>query len=196
MKLRTLALASLLVCGIASGATAATTSAAASSGALPTDSLYHSETHWQDMNNQSVLLPTLQGKVQLVAFVYTHCVSMCPVIVADLQRVEAMLTDTERQQVHFTLISLDPERDLPETMLAFMQTHKLDTEHWQFMRGNDDDTRELAMLFNIRYRQEGEEIVHSNTISVLDGSGRLIHQRLGAGGLDAVMTAIRQQLRH
>lgn len=188
MRIRALALAGLLVCGAAA--------ATSDHQALPVDSLYQSETHWQDMNNHSVLLPELQGRVQLVAFVYTHCVSMCPVIVADLQRVEAMLTDAERQQVHFTLVSLDPERDLPETMLAFMNTHTLNTERWQFMRGSNDDTRELALLFNIRYRQEGEEIVHSNTISVLDASGRLVHQRLGAGGLDAVLAAIRHQLHH
>lgn len=194
MKIQRLILAGLLV-GSAAFA-APDNNGPVTATVLPTDSLYQSETRWQDMHGRSLLLPQLKGHVQVVAFVYTHCVSMCPVIVADLQRIEAKLTDAERKQVHFTLVSLDPERDAPETMLAFMQTHSLDTGRWQFMRSNTDDTRELALLFNIRYRQEGEEIVHSNTISVLDASGRLIHQRLGAGGLDAVLAAIRQQLKH
>jgi len=161
---------------------------------LPTDSLYQSETHWTNSRNEHVMLPMLAGKPQVLAFVYSHCLSMCPVIVADLQRVEQKLSAEERQQVQFTLVTLDPDRDTPETMAKFLNTHKLEPNRWQFLRGSADDTRELALLFNVKYRQEGEEIAHSNTISVLDEQGRLTHQRVGIGGLDEVVQAVRQAL--
>lgn len=161
---------------------------------LPPDSLYQSETHWTNSQSEHVMLPTLAGKPQVLAFVYSHCLSMCPVIVADLQRVEQKLSAEERQQVRFTLVTLDPDRDTPETMAKFLNTHKLDPNRWQFLRGSADDTRELALLFNVKYRQEGEEIAHSNTISVLDEQGRLTHQRVGVGGLDDVVQAVRRAL--
>lgn len=161
---------------------------------LPTDSLYQSETHWTNSDGQHVMLPSLAGQPQVLAFVYSHCLSMCPVIVADLQRVEKKLDAREQQQIRFTLITLDPERDTPATMAKFLQSHQLPQARWQFLRGSADDTRELALLFNVKYRREGEEIAHSNTISVLDRQGRLIHQRIGAGGLDEVVTAVRQAL--
>lgn len=168
---------------------------AATAAELPNDSLYQSETHWTNSHNEHVMLPSLAGKPQVLAFVYSHCLSMCPVIVADLQRVEQKLSSAEQQQVRFTLITLDPERDSPEIMAKFLSSHKLTEPRWQFLRGSADDTRELALLFNVKYRQEGEEIAHSNTISVLDEQGRLVHQRLGAGGLDAVVAAVQRALK-
>ena len=97
---------------------------------LPADSLYQSETHWTNSRNEHVMLPTLAGKPQVLAFVYSHCLSMCPVIVADLQRVEQKLSADERAQVRFTLVTLDPDRDTPETMAKFLSTHKLAAERW------------------------------------------------------------------
>ncbi len=173
----------------------ATSSLAIAADELPADSLYQSQTHWTNSQNQHVILPSLVGKPQVLAFVYSHCLSMCPVIVADLQRVEQTLSAAERQQVRFTLITLDPDRDSPDTMAAFLRSHKLDEARWQFLRGTADDTRELVLLFNVKYRREGEEIAHSNTISVLDGQGRLVHQRVGAGGLDAVVAALQTALK-
>ncbi len=162
---------------------------------LPNDSLYQSETHWTNSHSEPVMLPSLAGKPQVLAFVYSHCLSMCPVIVADLQRVEQKLSSTEQEQVRFTLITLDPDRDSPEIMAKFLSSHNLAEPRWQFLRGSADDTRELALLFNVKYRQEGEEIAHSNTISVLDEQGRLVHQRLGAGGLDEVVAAVQRALK-
>ena len=163
---------------------------------LPSDSLYQSDTHWTNSQNQHVMLPSLVGKPQVLAFVYSHCLSMCPVIVSDLQRVEQKLSAAEQDHVRFTLITLDPDRDSPETMAAFLRSHRLTEPRWQFLRASADDTRELALLFNVKYRREGEEIAHSNTISVLDAQGRLVHQRVGAGGLDAVVVAVQTALQH
>ncbi len=168
---------------------------ASSAADLPSDSLYQSETHWTNSQNQPVMLPSLSGKPQVLAFVYSHCLSMCPVIVADLQRVEQKLSAAGEETVQFTLITLDPDRDSPEIMAKFLTSHKLNEPRWQFLRGSADDTRELALLFNVKYRQEGEEIAHSNTISVLDEQGRLLHQRVGAGGLDAVVAAVQRALK-
>jgi protein SCO1 len=170
--------------GIGSGATE-----------LPADSLYQSQSHWTNSQHQHVMLPSFVGKPQILAFVYSHCLSMCPVIVADLQRVEQKLAVAERERVTFTLITLDPDRDTPDTMATFMRKHQLSTPRWQFLRGSADDTRELALLFNVKYRQEGEEIAHSNTISVLDVDGRLAYQRVGIGGLDAVVAAVQNALK-
>lgn len=161
---------------------------------LPADSLYQSQTQWTTSRNEPLQLASLAGTPQVVAFVYSHCISMCPVIVADLQRIEQKLPALQRDQVAFTLITLDPDRDTPETLAAFLAKHSLDSTRWRFLRGSADDTRELALLFNVRYRREGDEIAHSNTISVLDRSGRLVHQRVGAGGLDAVVAALEKQL--
>ena len=68
---------------------------------LPTDSLYQSETHWTNSRNEHVMLPMLAGKPQVLAFVYSHCLSMCPVIVADLQLCQILrLCDAGHKRQH------------------------------------------------------------------------------------------------
>lgn len=157
---------------------------------LAKDSLYQSETLWQLETGEKVQLEKLSGKIQVVAFVYTHCISMCPVIVMDLQRIQKSLNKKELLKTQFTLISLDPNKDSLETKQAFLQEHKL--VGWHFLSSTEQDTRELALLFNIKYRNEGDEIVHSNTISVLDTQGRLIYQRNGSNDLTGVIQIIKE----
>lgn len=163
----------------------------AASAELPADSLYHSETHWQSETGQPVKLTEFAGKTQVVAFVYTHCISMCPLIVTDLKKIEKSLARAELNNTEFLLISLDPEKDTPDTKRAFMKEHKLAHNKWHFLSGSEADTRELALLFNVRYRNEGNEIIHSNTISLLDAQGRLVYQRNGNEDLSKLTAALK-----
>lgn len=147
---------------------------------LPKDSVYQLTSSWQLENGQQIPLAQLAGKTQLVAFVYSHCTSICPAIVEDLKKIEKKLDKKTKQHTQFLLITLDPQSDTPQARQAFMQQHKLNNQHWHFIASNDADTRELAMLLNIRYRREGDEIVHSNVATVLSGDGRVVFQGAAA----------------
>ncbi len=157
---------------------------------LAKDSLYQTETQWQLETGKTIKLEEFSGKIEIVAFVYTHCTSMCPVIVMDLQRVQKALSKKELQKTQFTLISLDPSKDSSEVRKAFLNEHKL--TGWHFLSSTEQDTRELALLFNIKYRNEGDEIVHSNTISLLDAQGRLIYKRNGNDDLTNLIKTIKE----
>jgi protein SCO1 len=156
---------------------------------LPTDSLYQVQSSWQTEKGDTVSLKELESRHQIIALVYTHCISICPLIVSDMQKIEKSLTKKELSTTQFTLISLDPKNDTKETKQEFLKEHKL--KRWHFLSGTEEDTRELAMLLNVRYRNEGEEIVHSNIISLLDKQGRLIYQRTGNSDLKLLVNKIR-----
>ncbi len=158
------------------------------------NSLFNSTVQFNDQNSALFALSQQQGHVQLVAFVYTHCTSVCPIIVADLKRLDGMLSRALKNKVQFLLVSLDPENDSAKTMKSFLQEHGIASTRWHFVRGNNDDTRELALLFDVRYRQDAGEIAHSNMISVLDTHGVLVYQRKGNDSLEAVIGAITQAL--
>lgn len=160
---------------------------------FPGDSIYQVTSNWQLENGQQITLAQLAGKTQLVAFVYSHCTSICPVIVEDLKKIEKALDKNTRQHTNFLLITLDPQSDTPTARQAFMQQHKLDNKHWHFIASNDADTQELALLLNIRYRREGDEIVHSNTVTVLSGDGRVVFQGAGAKDLAQLVRIISQR---
>jgi protein SCO1/2 len=123
--------------------------------------------------------------------VYTSCTHTCPMIVAEMKRVEAALPAEMRGGVGFVLVSLDPERDTPEQLAKFASAMRLDPASWTLLTGG---VREMAALLGIRYRPEADaQISHSNTYLVLDPAGRIVHRQDGIGrGTDAALARIRQ----
>src|SRR2546430_2583585 len=64
-------------------------------------SVYQVESTWTTATAQSLRLGDLQGKVQVLAMVYTICESACPIIVSLMQRIEAALPPELRPDVGF-----------------------------------------------------------------------------------------------
>jgi len=161
---------------------------------LPDDSLYHVGSYWVDQNGARTSIADLQGKVQIIAFVYTYCEHSCPFIIANLKRIERELPVEQKSSVQFSLVSLDPARDSPEVLKQYMLDHDLDEQLWTMLNGDPDDVLELSALMGVRYRpmdSESKDIAHSNMITVLDQQGRIRYQMKGLNeDLEAVISAI------
>jgi protein SCO1/2 len=161
---------------------------------LPNDSVYHVASNWVNQNGRKVNIADFQGKVQVVAFVYTYCEHSCPFIIANLKRIEREIPAETKADVQFSLVSLDPARDSPEVLKQYMLDHDLDEQLWTMLNGNPDDVLELSALLGVRYRpmdNEAKDIAHSNMITVLDRRGRIHYQMKGLNeGLEAVVSAI------
>jgi protein SCO1 len=147
---------------------------------------------WRDQHGAERTLGSLAGRTQVMAMVYTHCHHTCPQIVADLKRLEAE-TAADGDDVGFVLVSLDPERDTPEQLQRFADGLGLPPERWTLLTGTEGGTRSLAALLDVRYRTEAEkEIAHTNQLTVLDGEGRIVHQRTRLDeNLAATLAAVR-----
>jgi protein SCO1/2 len=157
-------------------------SAVSFAGELPDNSIYHVGSNWLDQDNQSFPIDELQGKIQVVAFVYTYCERSCPIILARLKALKSLLPEGHSKQVQFLLISLDPERDTPSVLRTYMQDKELEKNEWRMLNGSSDDVLELAALVGVKYKPmdlEGKDIAHSNMITVLDKKGRLYYQMKG-----------------
>ncbi|MHC2990948.1 hypothetical protein OB13_04870 [Pontibacter sp. HJ8] len=145
-------------------------------------SLYNLESDWKNQRGEDLKMEQLQGKVQLVAMIYTSCGYACPRIVADLKRIESGLEALNREEVGIVLVTMDPARDTPEKLQAFAASNKLDADRWVLLTSEQDNIRELAALLNMKYKTELDgEISHSNIISVLNPQGEIIHQQEGLG---------------
>jgi protein SCO1 len=155
--------------------------------ALPGDSVYQLDSHWQNRHDKQINIQQLAGKKQIVAMVYTDCITACPVIVSELKSIQAFLPPNKQQRLGFVLVSLTPAKDTPKVMRYFAQKRGLD-EHWTLLSGNDKDVRTLAMTLNIRYMGLADgEIAHSNAITVLDEQGRVQLQQTGLPGGPAAL---------
>jgi protein SCO1 len=143
-------------------------------------SIYELDASWQDQHGTTRPLASLAGRPQVIALVYTHCSSACPLILADMKRLEAEL-GAAAVCVGFVLVSLNPERDTPARLGEYAAATRLDPAQWTLLTASSDAVLELAMLLGVRYRRVGDEFEHSNVLTVLDDDGRIVHRQLGLG---------------
>ena len=72
-----------------------------------------------DHNGQARHIKDFAGKVVVVFFGFTQCPDVCPTTMNEMAQVKKLLgTDGDKLQVVF--ISIDPERDTPEVLKAYM----------------------------------------------------------------------------
>jgi protein SCO1 len=149
---------------------------------LSGQSIYQVRTAWRDMDGKPAQLRSLRGRPVALAMVYTNCTTACPLILADLKRIESALSPEARERVWFALFSFDSERDRPEVLKKFASAHDLDPSRWRLYHGGRAAVRELAMVLGIRYKKDARgDFDHSNVISVLDREGVIRHQQVGLG---------------
>lgn len=170
---------------------AAAPDAASEMAAADRGSLHDLGLRFRDAAGAERELATLGGEARVLAMVYTSCAHTCPLIVAEMKRLEAALPAAERARVRFVLVSLDPARDGPAQLAAFADHAELDPARWTLLTGSEDDVLTLAAALGVRYRAAvAGEIDHSNLLTVLDAEGRIAHQQLGLGEDGATQRAV------
>jgi protein SCO1/2 len=143
-------------------------------------SIYQLESAWTTATAQPLRLGQLQGKVQVLAMVYTTCESACPIIVSLMQLLEASLPAALRPDVGFVLVTFDRARDTSAVLSTYGAKMGLDPSSWVLLTGSSDDVLELATLLGIQYkRDQNGGFIHSNVITVLNKAGEIVHRHEG-----------------
>ncbi len=113
-----------------------------------------------------------KGKVTLVFFGYTQCPDICPTALAELTDVVEQLSPEEAKQVQVVMVSIDPERDTPEVMKAYLSVFH---EDFKGMTGSAKQIAEMAKSFRAYYKRVGSAenyaMEHSSSIYALDKKG-------------------------
>ena len=137
-----------------------------------------------DQHGQSRTLADFAGKVVVVFFGYTQCPDVCPTSLAELAEVKKMLgSDGDKLQGVF--ISVDPERDTPAVMKAYMASFD---PSFLALHATPDQLSELAKSFKVYFKKvEGSTptsytMDHSAGSYVYDTKGRIrLYHRYGSG---------------
>lgn len=146
--------------------------------------VYDLASSWRDQRGATRPIASLAGRPVVMAMIYTHCSATCPLIIGEMKRIEHA-----DPGVALVLVSLDPDRDTPGRLAEYASTEGL-SDRWTLLSGSDDDTRALAATLGVRYRRiSAEELAHSNTLTLLDASGTIVHQEMGLGAADAILRA-------
>ncbi|CAN5244341.1 SCO family protein [soil metagenome] len=139
-------------------------------------SVYDLGSTWHDQSGATRSLSDLRGRPWVVAMIYTRCTSTCPLVIGELQRLEAA-TDSS---LGLLLVSLDPVVDTPEILAPYAREHGMTGPRWTLLSGSASDVRDLAATLGIRYRRlTPDDIAHSNLLTLLDAQGHVTRQHTG-----------------
>tara|TARA_B100001996_G_scaffold374811_1_gene353929 strand:- start:760 stop:1419 length:660 start_codon:yes stop_codon:yes gene_type:complete len=151
-----------------------------------------------------------QGKVTIIAFLFTNCYDICPIVTYNLGVIHESLNQSQLDKIEFLTITVDPWRDNTTTLTEW----KLGTKsNWTHLTINDVDEKspeftELSKVwtnfnvgFSIETNQTEEtsgrhhpgdyDIDHSTGTVLVDHNG---YQRVWWGDYDWIVDLVQEDL--
>lgn len=164
---------------------------------LPGDSIYQLNEVFTDQHQQDTAFAALRGHPRLLTMFFSHCEYACPIIVGDLKKIEARLSEEERSRLFVSLISFDVDRDTPEVLAAYALKMGMDPNRWQLLHGDASAVRSVAAALGVRYRREATGgFAHSNMIFLVSPEGQILHVQEGlAASPEEMVAAFRATLK-
>jgi len=122
----------------------------------------------------------LRGKIVVVAFIYTRCADVCPLLTAKMAGLQERLGADFGRNVVFASITVDPERDTPGVLARYARTHRADLPGWTFLTGRRADIEGVALRYGVVMRKTADGSVDHNLLtSIVDRRGVMRVQYLG-----------------
>lgn len=118
---------------------------------------------------------SLDGRVWVGDFIFTHCPDICPTLTTHMTNLSRRLEGTN---VRFVSISVDPEADTPETLREYAARFGADLSRWSFVTGEPGRVREATeRVFRQPFEEHvprdegGYDILHSTKFFLVDRDG-------------------------
>ena len=137
-----------------------------------------------DHNGQQRTLADFRGKVVVIFFGFAQCPDVCPTAMAELAEIKRLL-GADGGKVQGLFVTLDPERDTPEVLKAYMGNFD---PAFLALRPTPQELPDLAKHFKIFYKKNEGKTAGSYTLDhtaasyVFDLQGRVrLYTRHGMG---------------
>ena len=149
----------------------------------PEDDLSGLSVELVDQDSAAFAFPeALDGRPAYVTAVYTHCPDVCPMTMAQTQRVrQALGADTAR--VQFVALSFDPARDTPTVLSRYARTWGLGPD-WRLATGDSAAVAGLMDRLGIRVEESRRDtfasgevyyaLSHTDKALLIDADGRVV----------------------
>jgi protein SCO1 len=126
-----------------------------------------------DQHGKQVDLAKLKGKTVLVAFLYTHCTDLCPIVAGKVHTAFANLPKGQRPI--FLAVSVDPAHDTPASAAAFNKRHRT-TGEIDWLLGSQAELEKVWKAWGVKPEHNAndpEEIEHNAEIFAIDPQGQI-----------------------
>lgn len=137
------------------------------------------------MHSEEYTFVESEKKLKLVEFMYTHCPDICPTttLKMDMLKKDLEKAGVYGKNIQFLTITIDPYRDTPDQMMAYMDTFGIEDDgNWLLLTGDQNNIKkdqqeiqELANTFQFQYRDPGDGFyVHSTFVFLIDENNKYI----------------------
>jgi protein SCO1/2 len=141
--------------------------------------------------SKTTLTKELDGKKPVIlAFIYTSCTTVCPVTSQILSRAQDLL-GAEMKNVRMLSVSIDPEYDTPERLLAYSQKFGASAQ-WQHYTGTLANSVAIQKAFGA-YR--GDKMNHVPLMFINGGGKKNWVQLEGFPSAEQVLKEFRDQVK-
>jgi protein SCO1/2 len=145
---------------------------------------YARELGLPDAAGQVRTIAEFRGRIPVVFFGFTQCPDVCPTTLLELAEIRKAL-GTEGERVQGIFVTVDPERDTPEVLRAYVDNFGAG---FVALRGTLEQTQALAKHFRVYFNKvpgktEGSYTLdHTAGCYVFDAQGRVrLFTRHGMG---------------
>lgn len=130
-----------------------------------------------NLNGKTVSLSSLNGKIRLVTWFYTHCPDECPLTAFQMSQIQNQL-ETETQfgsKVAFISITIDPKRDTLPVIRKWADQFHPNFKDWYFLRATPQQTAQILSAYGVGLKQaaNSEYIEHIVKTELIDQSGNV-----------------------
>jgi protein SCO1/2 len=168
---------SLLAAGCGSGGSSSSTGAAVGVPEIPgADAVPARNAPPIDLTDQygkQIDLAKLKGQPVLVAFLYTHCTDLCPIVAGKIHTAYAQIPKAQRPL--FLAVSVDPAHDTPASAAYFNKRHRT-TGEIDWLLGSKGELEKVWKAWDVKPEHNAadpEEIEHGAEIFAVDPQGQI-----------------------
>ena len=133
-----------------------------------------------DQSGKNFQFKSLRGKVVVVAFAYTTCPDVCPLITAALRQVQTHLSNEERKNSHLLTVTTDPEIDAPKVLAGYAKRYGAELSGWSFLTGDESTLKSVWKNFGVGVKRKARGLVdHTPLTAIVDRQGVLRFAYIG-----------------
>lgn len=127
-------------------------------------------------NGQPVSLSDSTGKVRLIAFIYTRCTTVCPIVTSQMVQLQSSLAQQRMlgKQVELISITIDPSYDTESVLQRYKKEFKVSPIGWEFLTGSKLSIDQTLKKYGIyAAKLSASQYVHSVDEFLIDGKGNI-----------------------
>jgi protein SCO1/2 len=158
--------------------------------AYPPQSIYQLQAVLTNQSGVQHGLDVYAGQPVLVSMFYGSCPAACPLLIDTLRAVERAVPPEQRARLRVLLISIDPQRDTPQSLQELARVRHIDVSRWTLARTDAATVRRIAAVLEVQYRQlPNGDFNHASVITLVSPKGEIVARSSVLGKVDGTLLA-------